>query len=113
MTGFAAESLRIESADLYITSNELKYLPLYDGNSRVSKLPVKLQSDTLQISLASSNGHQTHAIRLRRYPLRLQRAPCIQCPECEKWRKRLFLEADISTGSTSFRCRECMKDALP
>ena len=112
MSRFPAESLRIESASLETGTDELKYLPLYCASDKSGELPVNLQGNALKIFLNSSNGRQVHTIRLRRYPPRLRRTPCIQCPECEEWRKRLFLETDVGTGSTSFHCRECMKDAL-
>jgi len=111
MSRFSADSLRIESADLETATDQLKSVLVYGANGKFDPLPATLRGNTLDIFLSSSNGRQAHTIRLRRYHPRLRRAPCIQCPQCRKWRKRLFLETDISTGSTSFRCRDRTNDA--
>jgi hypothetical protein len=117
MSGFPEESLYIESADLETVSEQLRYLPFYSksrygGSIKRGREPVTLRGNTLEIFPGSSNGHQVYAIQVKKYPPRLGRTPNLQCPECKKWRKRLFLGIDVGTGSTSFHCRECMKDAL-
>lgn len=110
MSRFSDQSLRIESADLE-AADQLTSLPVYGADGKFGQLPMILRGTALSIILSSSNGRRAHTIRSKKYPPRLRRVPCLKCPSCGKWRKRLFLETDIRTGSTSFRCRGCIKDA--
>ena len=115
MSGFPEESLYIESADLQTTTGELRYLPFYTksrqgGSVKLGQEPATLRGNTLEIVPSSSNGRQIHVIRVKKYHPRLGWTPNLECPECRKWRKRLFLEMDVNTGSPSFCCRECMKN---
>jgi hypothetical protein len=104
--------LRIESADLDAIASMPDYMPIRVGERIAGKGKINRFGDQFVLDLGANAQHAFKGKRFRSIGSQY-RLFCSLCPDCKKWRKRLFL-SEVSFGplsrnfSHAFKCMECI-----
>jgi hypothetical protein len=112
MNDLMLELLRLESADLDAIMKMPSTLPMRLGGQIAGRARIDQAGDRFLLDLGSE-AKQHFIARRFVLPEHLEKSFCLQCPKCEKWRKRLFLN-DVSFGplsknfTHSFECKDCL-----
>jgi hypothetical protein len=112
MNNSMLELLRLESADLDVISELPSSVPMRLGRQIAGRARIDKAGESFLLHLG---GEAKQRFNARRFVLtkNLEKSFCLQCPKCEKWRKRLFLN-DVSFGSLSrtfthaLECKDCI-----
>ena len=112
MNDLMLELLRLESADLDAIMKMPSTLPMRLGRQIAGRVRVDQAGDRFLLDLGSE-AKQHFIARRFVLPEHLEKSFCLQCPKCEEWRKRLFLN-DVSFGplsrtfTHSLQCKTCI-----
>jgi len=112
MNDLMLELLRLESADLDAIMKLPSTLPMRLGGQIAGRARIDQAGDRFLLDLGSE-AKQHFIARRFELPEHLEKSFCLQCPECKKWRKRLFLN-DVSFGllsrsfTHSLQCKDCI-----
>ena len=112
MNDLMLELLRLESADLDAIIKMPSSLPMRLGGQIAGRARIDQAGDRFLLDLGSE-AKQHFIARRFVLPEHLEKSFCLQCPKCEMWRKRLFLN-DVSFGSLSrtfthsLQCKVCI-----
>ena len=114
MNNLMLELLRLESADLdaLMKMKMPSSMPMRLGGKVAGRARIEQAGDQFLLHLGGE-AKQHFIARRFAFPEHLEKSFCLQCPKCEAWRKRLFLN-DVSFGSPSrtfthsLECKSCI-----
>jgi hypothetical protein len=115
MNSLIHDVLRVESADLDAIAVMPNLVPIRVGERIAGKGKIDRCGDQFVLDLGANAKHQLKAKHFssRANPHRYY---CLSCPNCKKWRKRLFL-TEVRFGTISrnvthaFQCKDCIASA--
>ena len=114
MNNLMIELLRLESADLdaLMKMKMPSIIPMRLGGNVAGRVRIEQAGDQFLLHLGGEAKQPFIAKRFA-FPGHLEKSFCLQCPKCQAWRKRLFLN-DVSFGSLSrtfthaLQCTDCI-----
>jgi hypothetical protein len=114
MNNLIHDVLRVESADLDVIAVMPNLMPIRVGERIAGKGRIDYCGDQLVLDLGPNAKHRLKAKQISTRASS-NRSYCLSCPDCKKWRKRLFL-TDVSFGTISrnvthaFKCKDCISE---
>jgi hypothetical protein len=116
MNSLIHDVLRVESADLDAIAVMPNLMPIRVGERIAGKGKIDRCGNRFVLDLGANAKHHFKAKQFSSSASR-HRSYCLSCPNCKKWRKRLFLtEARFGTISRNvthaFQCKDCIASAV-